>query len=77
MRKLILIKHAMPEVVPGVPAHLWGLSEDGKRSCLRLAEQLEEYRPATVYASSEVKAVETTSALAERFLQSCAVVTAR
>ncbi len=73
MRKLILIKHAMPEVVPGVPAHLWGLLEDGKRSCLRLAEQLEEYRPATLYASSEAKAIATASALAERFHQPYAV----
>lgn len=30
MVKLILVKHAPPEVIPGVPSSRWVLSEDGR-----------------------------------------------
>lgn len=57
--RLILIKHARPEVVPGKPPSSWLLSEDGKKSCRPLAERLREYGPEVVVTSTEPKANET------------------
>jgi broad specificity phosphatase PhoE len=57
--RLILIKHARPEVVPGRPASTWLLSEDGKRNCRPLAERVRGYGPEVVVTSTEPKANET------------------
>jgi broad specificity phosphatase PhoE len=59
MRKLILIKHAPPEVVPGVPPERWSLSERGRQLCIPLAEAVMPYAPAAVVSSTEPKAAET------------------
>jgi broad specificity phosphatase PhoE len=59
MSKLILIKHAAPEVVAGVPSEQWRLSEQGRAACPRLAEALRRHAPAVVVASEEPKAAET------------------
>jgi broad specificity phosphatase PhoE len=58
-RKLILVRHSLPEMVPGVPANRWHLSAEGRRRCEALAEQLIAYDLAAVVASEEPKAVET------------------
>jgi broad specificity phosphatase PhoE len=58
-RKLILIRHSLPEIVTGVPASRWRLSDDGRRRCKRLAEQLAAYEPRVVVTSLEPKAIET------------------
>ena len=57
--RLILIKHALPEVVPGKPPSSWLLSEAGKKSCRPLAERLRGYGPQVVVTSTEPKANET------------------
>lgn len=57
--RLILVKHARPEIVPGKAASSWLLSEDGKKSCRPLAEQLRGYGPELVVTSTEPKANET------------------
>src|SRR4051812_34704743 len=59
MRKLILVKHAAPQVVPGVPPEKWTLSEQGKQRCAALADALRAYQPAAVVSSLEPKAAET------------------
>src|SRR3954447_3995876 len=59
MRKVILVKHAAPQVVPGVPPEKWTLSEQGKQRCGPLAEALRAYQPGLVVSSREPKAVET------------------
>ena len=59
MPKLVLIKHAAPEVLPGVAPEQWRLSEQGRASCPRLAEALRPHAPSVVVASSEPKASET------------------
>ena len=59
MRKLILVKHAAPQVVPGVPPEKWTLSEQGKQRCGPLAEALRAYQPEVVVSSLEPKADET------------------
>ncbi len=59
MRKLILIKHSVPEIVPALPASQWRLSPDGRLRCRRLARRLSVHDPGVIVASLEPKAVET------------------
>jgi broad specificity phosphatase PhoE len=66
MRKLILVKHAPPEVVPGVPPEQWTLSEKGRGLCLPLADALAPHAPTTIISSEEPKAAETARLVAER-----------
>jgi broad specificity phosphatase PhoE len=65
-RGLILVKHAMPEVEPGVPAARWRLSDAGRAASARLAERLAVYEPAAIVASDEPKARETGRIVATR-----------
>lgn len=65
MRKVILIKHPPPEVVPGVPPERWTLSEKGRALCLPLADKLAAHEPAVVISSEEPKAAETARLVAE------------
>jgi broad specificity phosphatase PhoE len=64
-RKLILVRHSLPEFITGVPASEWRLSEEGQKRCLMLAERLREHDPAVIVASQEPKAVETGQIVAE------------
>jgi len=59
MPKLILIKHASPQVVPGVSPEKWHLSDRGRESCAALAEKLRSHQPGLIVSSTEPKAVET------------------
>lgn len=65
-RKLILVKHAPPEVVPGVPPERWVLSEKGRALCAPLAEKLAAHEPALIVSSGEPKAAETARLVAAR-----------
>ncbi len=56
---LILVKHALPEIVPGVPAAEWRLSVAGRARCAALAAALAPYAPARLVSSVEPKAAET------------------
>jgi 2,3-bisphosphoglycerate-dependent phosphoglycerate mutase len=58
-RKLVLIRHAQPQVMPGTPASRWELSAAGRESCQNLADQLKPYLPATLVSSQEPKARQT------------------
>ena len=58
-RNLILIRHSQPEILPGVPAARWRLSEAGRARTCQLAERLAAYRPVRVFSSQEPKARET------------------
>jgi broad specificity phosphatase PhoE len=64
MRRLILIKHAPPEVVPGVAPDEWKLSERGRALCTPLAEAVRPHSPTVVVSSTESKAAETGELLA-------------
>ena len=66
MRKLILIKHASPFVVPGAPPERWKLSDKGREACGPLADRLREYEPTVVVASEEPKARETAEEVGRR-----------
>lgn len=65
MRKLIVIKHARPEQVEGVPSDQWVLSGEGREACGRLAEVVRPHEPAAIVASTEPKAEETARLLGE------------
>ena len=64
MPKLILIKHASPEVDPAAPPEAWKLSPEGKAKAEALAARLAPLAPAVVVTSEEVKAAETGDVLA-------------
>lgn len=66
MRKLILVKHASPEVVPGVPPEKWSLSEKGRALCAPLADRLAPHQPAAIVSSEEPKATQTAQLVADR-----------
>lgn len=63
---LILVKHSLPEIEPGVPANRWRLSSEGRRRCQALAAMLVAYWPAAILSSREPKAVETARIVADR-----------
>lgn len=65
MRKLILIKHARPQVVENVPSHEWHLSEEGRFACNALAEVVRPHEPGVIVTSEEAKAHETGQLVAE------------
>ncbi len=65
MRKLLLIKHAMPEIKPEVTAKLWTLSDFGRKQSTALAKQLKPYELKTIIASEEPKAAQTGEIIAK------------
>jgi broad specificity phosphatase PhoE len=69
MPKLLLIRHAMPVIEPGVPANKWRLSEEGQAACQQLTPIIEPYLPAVFLSSNEPKAHETAAILASQFKQ--------
>jgi broad specificity phosphatase PhoE len=57
--ELILVKHALPEIVPDIPARSWRLGDEGRARSVRLATCLLKHRPDVVVTSDEPKAIET------------------
>lgn len=66
MSHLILVKHAMPHLEPGVPSCDWRLGAAGRAGAARLAEHLTAYAPGVIVASVEPKATETARIVADR-----------
>lgn len=56
---LVLVKQAMPDIVPDIPARRWRLSDGGRAASRTLARRLANLDPAAVITSDEPKAVET------------------
>ena len=65
MPTLFLIKHALPDIDPAVPAKEWTLGAEGQRQARELAGALWP-RPDVVVSSTEPKAVETGQLIANR-----------
>jgi broad specificity phosphatase PhoE len=55
----------VPEIVSGLPANQWRLSDAGRLRCKRLAERLATYDPDVIVASLEPKAIETGQIVAD------------
>ncbi len=65
-KKLLLIKHSMPELNPTVPASEWHLGGRGRALSELLANKLAAYSLDVVVSSTEPKAIETAQIVAHR-----------
>lgn len=65
-RGVILIRHAMPQVILGVSPALWTLGESAKEDCVLLAHALPNAIAPAIYTSPEPKAAETAAVIALR-----------
>jgi len=63
--RLLLVKHALPDVRPGVSADHWLLGKEGRAQSLLLAERLRPRYPGIVITSEEPKAAETGNIVAD------------
>ena len=63
MKKLILIKHARPQVDPNLSSEQWTLGDEGREKCGPLADSLHEYDFSSIISSTEPKAIETAEIL--------------
>ncbi len=73
-RRLILVKHSQPAIIPTVPVNQWHLSEAGRARCNLLADKLKPYQPSAIIGSVEPKARETAELVASRLNGSMRVV---
>lgn len=64
MRRLVLVRHSIPEIEPDQPRRLWHLSNEGRRRAEELAHAMVRFRPERVLTSPEARARETASLLA-------------
>ncbi len=64
--RVVLIKHALPQIDPRRPACEWDLSDAGRLDCEALAGRLRAWSPARVVASREPKAEQTGRIVAAR-----------
>jgi broad specificity phosphatase PhoE len=51
MTKLILAKHAPPQIAPEIVSHRWVLSEEGRHRCAWLAKELNAQGITRIYSS--------------------------
>jgi broad specificity phosphatase PhoE len=65
MRRLILIRHSVPDIRPDIPPALWQLSADGVARARAFASRIHPGTADRIFTSSEPKAVQTACALAE------------
>lgn len=63
-QRLILVKHSLPAIVEGTPAHEWELSDEGRRRAAQLAQRLTPFQPQMIVSSPEPKAHETAEIVA-------------
>ena len=63
---VILVRHALPEVVRGVASSQWGLGESSREDCVLLAHHLPQLLAPVVYTSPQAKARETAAVIALR-----------
>ena len=59
-----MVKHSLPQIVEGLPAREWKLSDVGRIRAQELAERLSEFQPEIIVSSAEPKAVETAEIIA-------------
>jgi len=64
VRRVVLVKHAVPVLEPDIPAREWRLGEEGENQARALARRLEPFMPVGLVTSSEPKAVRTAEIVA-------------
>ena len=65
MPRLLLVRHAEPEIDIAVPASVWPLTSRGVSSAEKLASVTADFGPIRIITSPEVKAVETGRIMAD------------
>lgn len=63
---LVLVRHAMPEVVPGASSRLWRLSDFSREGCSLLANALPAKLGSSVISSGQPKVDEAAAVIALR-----------
>ena len=66
-RRLVLVRHSMPEIERGRSASSWRLGEVGRHRSELLADRLSGLDPEVIWSSREPKAVETAEVVAGTF----------
>ena len=66
MSAIVLVRHAMPQIVEGVPSAQWKLSAAGAKAAAALAENFRDYDFARIVSSPEPKAIGTAEAMASQ-----------
>jgi broad specificity phosphatase PhoE len=74
MRKLILIKHSMPNLSSDIPSNEWILSQEGKEQSKKLADKLKPYHFSKLFCSTEPKAIETAQIAGESLSKSVQMI---
>jgi broad specificity phosphatase PhoE len=64
LRRVLLVRHSVPEVDSARPAEEWRLSDEGRLRCGPLAARLQAYGPSAIVSSMEPKARETAELVA-------------
>jgi len=59
MKRLLLVRHSLPEMEKNKPARFWNLSKNGLVRAEKLAVKLEHYQPKILHSSPEPKAIQT------------------
>jgi broad specificity phosphatase PhoE len=65
VQRMILVRHARPEINPDMPSADWPLAKSSRRQCHMLADLLRLLSPTSITSSQEQKAVSTGELLAE------------
>jgi broad specificity phosphatase PhoE len=63
---LILVRHGRPKIDPDTPATTWGLCDEGREGCERLAGQILDLKPTAIVSSPEPKALQTARIIGDR-----------
>lgn len=64
--RAVLVRHALPVVDEATPPSLWALTEEGHLAAHQLASRLRLSPNALVWASNEIKALQTAEALSDQ-----------
>jgi len=65
MPNLVFIRHSQSQPDPTIPSRKWGLTNEGQRRCVPLAEHLIPYNLDVIVTSTEPKAIETGELVAQ------------
>jgi len=74
MPNLVFIRHSQTQPDTETPSRLWKLTEEGRRRCGPLAEQLTHFNLDVIVTSMEPKAIETGKLVAQRLGIPCQVM---
>lgn len=64
LRRLVLVKHSLPEIKRDRPASAWRLGDVGRQRSELLASRLRDFNTEVVWSSREAKAVQTAEIVA-------------